>query len=161
MHSKQLRQMIDLELDAAGMRGAVKRRDVAEAVLIKSRDQHWSLADERDAKMAYLQSEVAAAMNAPLGDEFIQQYLPSVPPQFHAALSGIPRFICVSARGGRDAEHVMSLNATTDQWGATLKLRENVVEWTRRKTEPIREIVDLLASLGAETLMDLTRKDAA
>ena len=161
MHSKPLRQMIDLELDAAGMRGPVKRRDIAEAVLVKSQPSHWALADERDARMSYLQNAVAQAMNEPLGDEFVQQYLPSIPGQYHAALSKIPRFICVNARGGREAEHVLSLNASREQWEATLQLRRNVAEWTRLKTTPIQEIVDLLVALAADTLMDITKEEAA
>jgi len=162
MHSKPLRQAVDLALDTMGMRGPVRRRDVAEEVLRAASDDYWALGDLREAKLAYLHNEIAVRMTAAHSPEFIEPYLTHVPDKYRAMLRRIPRFICVSPRGGRDAQHVMTFCATPADWEANFALKDHIVEATRISRDSARDIRDLLVATGCNSLAELlSSKEAA
>lgn len=161
MQSKPLRQAIDLSLDVLGMRGEVTRREVAQHVLRSTTDNDWSVGDEQEARLSYIQTEVAVRMNEPHSDQFIDQYLIHVPDKFRSILRGLPRFICVSPRGGREAKHVMTFRATKDQWAANFELKDRIVEATTVSRDESRVVHDLLAANGADSLLELLQREAA
>lgn len=155
MHSKPLRQAVDLALDTMGMQGPVTRRQVAERVILMTTDDDWALGDQREARVAYLQQEIAARMSAPHSAHIVQQYAHGIPPAYRNLFDKLPRFICISPRGGREAQHVMSLNATADDWAANMRLKERIAEATAFSTDVSRTIHDLLRSTGSGSLADL------
>lgn len=161
MHSKPLRQTIDITLDTMGMSGPVKRRDVAEAVMRSTPDEYWAEADKRDARLAYIQSAVTTRMNEVHSPEYVGQYLHNVPKDVREALTSVPRFICITPRGGRDAVHVLAVMATPDQWLANFNLKNKVVEATTQSRERSRDMHDLLAKHAASCLLDLFACEAA
>jgi hypothetical protein len=161
MQSKPLKQAIDLALDTMGMRGPVTRREVAEEVMRAAPEDHWSFGDLRDARLAYIQTEVAARMGETHTPEFIERHLTHIPEKYRAMLRKVPRFICVSAQGGRGAQHVMAFIATPDDWASNFDLKDFVVERTRVSRDHARDIRDLLVSTGASSLADLMRAESA
>lgn len=155
MHSKPLRQAVDLALDTLGMQGPVTRREVAEHVMRSAPDDYWSVGDLRDARIAYLQSEIASRMGEALSEGYIDRFLPHVPEQHRAMLQKVPRFICISPRGGREAQHVMSFVATVEHWDANFKLKDHVVQATTVSRDFARDIRDLLLATGCRSLIEL------
>lgn len=161
MQSRPLKQAINLALDTLGMQGPVTRRQVAEKVLRETTQDHWAVGDEREAKIAYLMTGVAEAMNEPHGNHIVEQYMFRVPEEYRAVLRGLPRFICVSPRGGRASEHVMTILATPEQWAANFELKDRIVEATTISRDESRAILLLLKSTGARSLSELLRVEAA
>lgn len=155
MQSRPLRQTIDVVLDTMGMRGPVKRRDVAEEVLRSAPEDYWSIGDLREARLAYLQGEIATRMAETHSAEYIERYLTCVPDKYRAMLRKVPRFICISPRGGRDSEHVMTFAATPEHWAANYALKDHVVQATVVSRDHARDIHDLLTASGAKSLMEL------
>ena len=155
MHSKQLKQALRTTLDTMGMRGPVTRRSVAEKHV---HSKHWSVADEVDAKIAYLISEVARMMDAPLTQEYIDRHMPNVPEQFRNALGKVTSFICISRRGGRGAEHVMSIKATQEQWEIYIDLKRHIEGMVRAARKADQDILDLLRMMKVQTLEELFTK---
>jgi hypothetical protein len=161
MESKPLKQAIDLALDTLGMQGPVTRREVAEEVLRAAPDDHWSYGDLREARLAFIQREVAARMGEAHSPEFIERHLTRIPDEYRAMLRKVPRFICVSANGGAGSHHVMSFVATAEQWQANFDLKKRVVEASTISRDHARDIRDLLVSTGARSLADLLQGSAA
>lgn len=162
MHSRPLRQAVDLALDTLGMQGPITRRQVAEEVIRSTTDDCWSYADQREARIAYLQREIADRMAQPVGDHLVQEYLPHVPAEYRTLVDGLPRFICVTPRGGRDSQHVMSIFATADQWAASYRLKDKIAKATENHRDRDRSVHLMLQSFGAATLVDLfSRSEAA
>lgn len=161
MQSKPLRQAVDLALDVLGMQGPVTRREVAQYVLRSTTDNDWSVGDEQEARLAFIQNEVAAHMSESHSDQFIEQYLMHVPEKFRPVLRGLPRFICISPRGGREAQHVMTFRATKEHWAANFELKDRIVEATRLSRDESRVVHDLLAANGADSLFDLLSRENA
>lgn len=155
MHSKPLRQAVDLALDTMGMQGPVTRRQVAQRVIEMTTDQDWALGDQVEARIAYLQQEIASRMSAPHSPHIVQQYATRIPPAYRNLFDKLPRFICISPRGGREAQHVMALNATADDWAANMRLKERITEATAISTDVSRSIHDLLRATRSTSLADL------
>lgn len=161
MQSKPLRQAVDLALDTMGMRGPIKRRDVAEQVLRSAPDEYWSAGDLRESKIHYLQGEIAARMGEFHSTEFIEQHLIYVPEKYRDMLRKMPRFICISPRGGRDAEHVMTFLATPEHWAANFALKDYGVQALTGSRDFARDFHDLLVSRGARSLADFLSNERA
>ena len=155
MQSKPLRQAIDLELDTMGMRGPIKRRDVAQRVMLTAPEDYWSERDKAEARLSYLQKQVKSRMNESHSPEYIERYLTSVPDELRTIFRKVPRFICISPRGGQESEHVMTFVATRENWAANYALKDHVVQATKISRDHARDIIDLLDAGGADTLMDL------
>ncbi len=153
-------QAIDLALDTLGMRGPVTRRQVAEEVIRSTTDDYWSYGDIVESKVAYLQTEIAARMGEPHSQRILDQYLPHIPSEYWPVLRSLPRFICISPRGGRDAQHVMAIYATADQWAANFELKDRIVAATTVSRNDSRNIRLLLESTGVRSLADLGSKAA-
>lgn len=162
MHSKPLRQHLELILDSMGMEGPVIRRAVAQRAYEEAPSDYWALADRKNADIAYLQSEVTKLMNEPASPAVVQQILDSgiVPENLRDTVMGLPRFICISSRGGAGAEHVMSWLATRGQWENNFRLKDFVTERARISRDGARDIRDLLKATRAENLLALTRRAA-
>lgn len=155
MESKPLKQQIALIVDTMGMRGPVERRSIAEQVYHATNEDYWSSTDQQEAQIQYIMGEVATYMNTPLAAQDIARILPSVPETYRAFLEAMPRFICISERGGRGSKHVMTWQATTDDWESNIKLKEFVVERGMISTDASRAMRDMLIEHKAECLADL------
>ena len=155
MHSRPLKQAIQLALDTMGMQGPISRRDVARQVKRVSPPDHWSLEDHDDADMAYLMGGVRVCMNQPHSDAFIDQHLANMPDELRAKFHNTPRFICISAGGGRDSQHVMTFLATPEQFDNNFKLKDRVVRATTVSRDVSRDIRDLLKLHNANSLCEL------
>ena len=95
------------------------------------------------------------------GAEFTKRYFGALTPEIRDTLEGVPRFICISPRGGRSSLHMMTLNATKEHWAANFALKDQIAEATRLSAEASREIRDLLESSGVDCLADLLDEQAA
>lgn len=152
MHSIALRQAILLELETAGMRGPVRRRDVAEAVYHKAHGSElWALADEREAKMDYLIRAVAVLQAEPMSEEYIDQYLPRLPQRYRQTLSKMPTWICVSASG----LHIMAITAKASDWAANARLKRNIADAVMIRADQASDIARILLAEGANSIRDL------
>lgn len=159
MESKRLRQLIDLQLDAMGMQGPVKRNDVAVRVKKTAKKDDWTAADLDKAMIAYIQKGVTVSMNQPHSKEYIEKYLGHVPQAILNTLAAIPRFICVSPNGGAGSEHVLSIMATPEDWMANHELKRGIADSIRDSSNHAREIMDYLIENRAKSLNDLMKKN--
>ena len=155
MQSKPLKQIVAMVIDSRGMEGPITRRALAEEVMRMAGNDKWSVADEYGARLAFLQNEITTQMNEPHSAAFIERHMVDIPEQFRDTLRKIPRFICVSPRGGRAADHVMTLIATREHWEANFALKDHIVQATRISRNESRDIRDLLEATGATCLADL------
>lgn len=160
MQSRLLRQAIDLALDTEGMKGPITRRQIVDG-LLRLPEHYWTAGDNREARSVLLFGAVTDHMNEPHSTHIIDQYLAHLPPKYSDLLERMSRFICISPRGGRDALHVMSLNATGAHWAANYELKNRIVEATRISRNESRNIRLLLESTGANSIADLLTKEAA
>lgn len=160
MHSKKLNQVIRVELDTAAMRGPVNRRDIAERVysIVHDSPDYWSLADKRDALVNAIFDGVVDAMDERITPEHLHSILPRVPAKFQHLLEKMPTFICINASAGL---HVLSVNATQEDWAASAKLKSSIAERVKSHADIANDIRMLLASEGAQTLADLGERAAA
>ena len=161
MNSKPLKQSISLVLDTKGMQGPITRRSVAEEVMRIAGKECWSASDEWEAKLAYVQKEIRTQMNEAYSQEFIERNVLYVPEQYRDTFCKMSRFICISSKGGRDSDHVMTLVATKDHWEANFALKDRIVQATRASRDESRDIRDLLEMSGASCLADLFNDKAA
>ena len=113
------------------------------------------MADMREARVLYLMREIGTLMKEPLGQDFVDKHLSHLPPELHYLLPNIPRFICVTKRGGRNAEHVLAIYATVEQWENNFALKDDIAHRTGVAAEESRDIGDLLKSRGAGCLADM------
>lgn len=160
MESKPLKQQVALVVDTMGMRGLVERRVAAEEVYHSTTEDYWSESDTREARMQYLMAEVTQYMNTPLAAEDINRIMPRVPSEYRAFLETMPRFICVSERGGRGAKHVMAWRASPEDWNSNFQLKAFVAERATISRDASRAMRDLLLANGASCLEDLTLQAA-
>lgn len=161
MESKSLKQQIALVTDSMGMRGPVEKRVIAEEVFRQTSGIQWSAADDREARVRYLIGEVTVYMNAPLPDNLSEQIAPNVPAEFAAAIAKLPRFICISERGGAHAKHVMAWLATADDWDNNFQLKAFVADRAASSRNAAREIRNLLMDTRKDCLADLSKKTEA
>jgi len=152
MKSKKLKQAINLALDVMGMKGPVTRRAVAEEVMARTNDKYWSARDERTARVNYLISEIAAAMNQPHGEHIFEAYDVDLPREYWRKISKLPRFICISPRGGAKARHVMTLFATVRHWEANFELKDAIAEATAMSRDESADMMRILRSEEAANL---------
>lgn len=161
MQSKKLKEIIRMTMDVRAMDGPVTRRGLAEEIMRVSASEHWSAADEYNARLDYLMGEIKQEMMQVHSDEFIARELSHAPEELRDTLRKIPQWICVTARGGRGSEHVKAVLATPEQWAANFALKDQIVEATRVSRNESRDIQDLLETTGASCLADLLKQDAA
>ena len=161
MESRPIKQAVALVLDTKGMEGPVTRRELAEEVMKYAMPSQWSVADEYEAKLAHLQREVTLQMGEAHGAEFAKRHFGGLTDALRDTLREVPRFICISPRGGRGSLHMMTLNATKEHWSANFALKDQIAEATRLSAEASREIRDLLESTGVDCLADLLDGQAA
>ncbi len=155
MQSKPLKQLITLTLDTKGMQGPVTLRGVAEEVLSSAPDDYYSLADDREARLALIQGETKRQMRESLSEHDTDLISSTVPKKYRKTIARLPKFICVSARGGRGSQHVMSLVATEEDWNANYELKAYVTRRAGMSRDDARDIRDLLRMLGASSLKDI------
>lgn len=155
MESIPLKQSVALVVDTMGMKGPVERRVAAERVYADTPDDYWSSSDMREARIQYIQQAVTHYMNAPLGEADAATITQRVPPEHRALFDKLPRYICISTRGGRSAQHVMTWRATVDDWEANISLKSYVTERADLSTRRSRNVRDLLESAGAKSLEEL------
>lgn len=160
MESKVLKQQITLVTDGMGMRGAIEKRVVAEEVFRQTSNEQWSAKDEREAKIRYLIGEVTTYMNAPLPEGLAEQIAPNVPSGYAHVIAKLPRFICISERGGLHAKHVMAWLATPDEWDNNFRLKAFVAERATSSRNAAREIRNLLMETKAGCLAGLSHQAA-
>lgn len=161
MESKPLKQQVALVVDTMGMQGLVEKRLAAERIYAEAPTDYWCLADEREAKIQHIMREVTAYMHAPLADDVKDQILVNVQPELRTAVEKLPRYICISERGGRRAEHVMSWRATKEHWLANFRLKAFVTDRAALSRDDSRDIIDLLENMDANCLADLFTPKAA
>lgn len=161
MESKPLRQLIDTTLDTAGMSGPFRRRDIAERVYRSAPDDYWTLADAKEARVSWLMDVLHTRMTETHSQQFIDQYFSHLPDEVIGLLGAIPRFICISAGGGREAEHVMSVMATPEHWDANFKLKDRIAKATMAKRNEARSVRDLLVANRVQSLMEFVQREAA
>ena len=154
METLKTKERIRLELDACGMRGRFTIRDVAEQVLPSLDLNKLSLSDQRDAAMLFLSREIRAQMKAPLRDEVKDVYLKRLPQDCWPVIDGLTKTICVSS-GGAGAYHVLTWNATRQDWEDNLLMADVMAKRARTAKHTAREIRDLLEARGAMTLKEL------
>lgn len=157
MESKVIKQRIALVTDSMGMNGPVEKRVVAEEVLRQSSNDQWSIADEAEARLRFLIGEVTTYMNAPLPDGLADQIAPNVPAEYAHAIAKLPRFICISERGGVHAKHVMAWLATSEEWDNNFQLKAFVAERATASRNAAREIRNLLLDTKTGCLADLSK----
>lgn len=160
MESKPLKQHIALIVDTMGMAGPVERRAAAEEIYRTTTDDYWSGPDEREARLQYLMGGITTYMNTPLATEDINRIMPNVPAEFRAFLETMPRYICISERGGRGARHVMSWRASPEDWDSNFKLKAFVTERATISRDSSRAMRDLLIEHRAGCLAELTIEHA-
>jgi hypothetical protein len=137
------------------MKGPITRRAIAEEVCSTAPDEFWAFGDIHEAKIAYLMREVRTYMNEPLPAHIAEKLV--VPEDCREAMQKLPRYICVSPRGGRGAEHVMSWMATVSDWERNLELKQMVTAYAQKSVDEAEEILQLLRRLKARSLSDLAR----
>ena len=157
--SKKLRQGIELILDAMAMDGPIIVREVVERICREIPDDHWAEGDRVIARLDYLTALVATSMKRANSQATTQAILDScrLPQQYADTVMRLPRFICISKRGGAGAKHVLAFKATAADWEANLALKEFVTEHARRSSQTSRDLRDLLRATGARNLEALTR----
>lgn len=160
MESRPLKQQIALIVDTMGMQGLVERRTAAEEVYRTTTDDYWSEGDTREARVQYLMTEITAYMNTPLASEDINRIMPRVPAEYRAFLETMPRYICISERGGRGAKHVMAWRASPDDWDSNFQLKAFVAERATISRDASRAMRDLLIANHANCLADLSASAA-
>ena len=157
MHSKELREAIDITLDSMGMQGPIKRRDVARRVLMICPRDQWAQADVVESDLAYMQTLVMQRMNIPHSEDFINRHMAALPDDVRAILGKIPRFICITAGGGSGSEHVMAINATKEHWLANIRLKKRVADAAFISLDQSQRIRDMLEHMGADSIADMAK----
>ncbi len=161
MESKPLKRTMLMILDTRGMEGPVTLRGLAEEVMRCALPDEWSASDEYAARLAYLKRGYKGLMNESLSADFIERHLIHIPEELRDTLRRFPRFICISPGGGRGSEHVMTLNATKEQWEANISLKSHIMQATRMSRDESRDIRHLLVATGAGCLADLLNSEKA
>jgi hypothetical protein len=162
MESRPLKQAIKLALDTRD--GSFSRREVAEVVLRSTTRDAWSSRDEKEARVSYIMSELATYMRGSLSEHDTDLILRQIPASHRNALKNIgqlPRCICISARGGRDSQHVHAITASVKEWHENADLKGHIAEKTQFKRNEARGVADLLTHAGVNSLSDLIRGIAA
>ena len=157
MESKALKQSIALVADSMGMNGPIEKRIVAEEVLRQTSSEKWSIGDEREARLRFLIDQLTAYMGAPLPEGLSAQIIPSVPKEYAHAVERLPRFICISERGGVRAQHVMAWLATPEEWDSNFRLKAFVADRAAASSYAAREIRNLLMDTNVNCLADLSK----
>ena len=158
MRSKPLRQAVSLALDVLSEKGPITRRQVVDEVLKRTTTDHWSIDDESQARANFLMGEVAQQMSEAHSDKFLDDHDIRVPESLRPLFNKMPRFICVSPRGGRDAEHVTALSATVADWEANAQLKGQIAKATNAKRDEARAFLDFLRMNRVETLGEYLNK---
>ena len=115
----------------------------------------WSVSDEYEARIGHLQRQIGLQMGETHGAVFAKRHFGGLTDEIRDTLEGVPRFICISPKGGRGSLHMMTLSATREHWAANFALKDQIAEATRLSAQASREIRDLLESSGADCLADL------
>lgn len=161
MDSKALKQNIALAADFLGMRGPVEKRTVAEEVMARTSHDQWSQADIREAMIRYVMGEITAYFNGPLPVDIQDSIRIVIPPSFRDSIGMLPRFICISERGGVGAQHVMTYLASVEDWDKNYQLKAFVAERAAAARNVARDIRNILIDTGAESLSELGQSRGA
>ena len=161
MHSHPLKQAVILAVDTLGMKGPVERRVAAEDAYRAAPSDYWAAADDREARIQYLMGEVTSYMREPHGQDVLERILSKVPKDLWPLIAQIPRYICISVRGGRGSQHVMSWRASPEDWDKNMRLKEYVAEHTFMSTKVAYDVRNLLKTAHAASLEDLLTREAA
>lgn len=152
-HSKELRQAVQLELDAASMRGLgiVVKRQVAERALVAVPHEAWSRMDLADAKLAKLMTEIGVLMREPPDQEAIDLWIPNLPIKARDFLAGASRYICIGSN-----EHVLRWRATRDQIRTSCEAKGTLAEQIIESRNVDREHLDLLDLAGVDSFVEMS-----
>lgn len=152
MESKPLKQLIQLIMDAAGMRGAVSKREIAEDVYRQATGPNklFSLSDEKNALLQYIMGEINERFHVPICDMARMR----LPREILDALPvTVPTWICVVP--GHDAKWRLLLTATDDEWDVNYRMKDDIAARTRLTSNVSRNIRDALRQAGVKCLQDL------
>ena len=98
-------------------------------------------------------------MQRPLSDASWDR-LGSLPEKYRAAFGGLPRFVCVSARGGRKALWRSAIFAEDEHFDAAIELRDYLIHHTQQSRDALKEARDALRHTGAKCIADLAKQAA-
>lgn len=160
MLSVKLKQVMQLQLDTAAMRGPVNRSDIAEAVyaMVRDSDEYWSLVDKALALKAYIRDGVSELMDEKMSEDYLRAHLGHVPRQYLHLLEKLPRFMCINASAGL---HVLAVNASREDWSASAKIKRTVADHTNKKANEDEDVYRALVAEGVNSIAELGERLAA
>ena len=155
MHSKPLRQKLQLGIDTLGMRGEYEVSEVVDFALRIMTPEDWALADRTSADRQYLSTQAKKLMVSMISIEILENFGVHIPEEYAAALSGLPANVCVSARGGRHAKWRHVITVSLADWKSNLALRDMIAEYATQARDHKADIVRLLVETGSDSIADL------
>lgn len=160
MLSTKLKQITQLQLDSASMRGPVNRSDIAVRVyeLVHDSEEFWSLADKRAALEGYIRDGIAELMDERISEDYLRAHLGHVPRQYLYLLEKLPRYICINAAKGL---HVLATKATRDDWADSAKIKRKIANHITTKANDDEDVFRVLSDAGVETIEELSLREAA
>jgi len=149
LHSKALRQSLQLNFDTVMMRGGSFREAAEETYRTTSPDA-IALADQRQALISLLMTEARQLGKEKIDQDILDRQCPNLPRVVRDFLAGASKLVCV---GGN--QHKFRWMATKDEMKQTRSGKTRLIEQIQSSRDIDDEQIDMLDMYGVNSFAEL------
>lgn len=149
LHSKALRQSLQLNFDVVMMRGG-SFREAAEETIRQTPQDKIAIADTRQALLNLLISEARQLGKEKIDQEILDRQCPNLPRLVRDFLAGSSKLVCVGSN-----IHKFRWLATRDEIRQSRTAKDKLIGQIEQSRDIDNEHIDMLEMLGIDSFAEL------